>query len=585
MNSRMSNFIVSARKYRPVNFDTVVGQPAVTNTLKSAIKSGQTAHAYLFCGPRGVGKTTCARIFAKTLNCFNLSDTTEACEKCESCKSFNDSRSFNIHELDAASNNSVDDIRSLIDKVRILPQVGKYSIYIIDEVHMLSQAAFNAFLKTLEEPPAHAIFVLATTEKHKIIPTILSRCQIFDFHRIRVEDIVACLAQVARLEEIAFEEEALNVIALKADGAMRDALSIFDQVASFSNRNITYQEVLDNLNVLDYEYYFRITEAFLEGSAPKALIIFNEVLQRGFDGQNFIGGLSSHFRDLLVCHDEATLQLLEVSEALKIRYKQQALVCPNDFLFSSLEICDQCELTFKASRNQRLHIEIALIRLSNLTGEKKKLISNPNLLAIPDLAKPGERKQTVESPVIQEKEIAVTSTLTREPEQSYNATPRISIRDALKAAETNSVTRDNPAPEIPPESQPAPVDHEDLKPVSGEFLLLCWNSFAGQIREDKPRMAVTLKSVNPVITDNDTITIELNNRSQLEDFNNNTKHELEKFLRREMQNSRITVEANLIEITETQQDRLYTNEEKFRYLSQKNPALTTLRQKLNLELE
>jgi DNA polymerase-3 subunit gamma/tau len=581
----MSNFIVSARKYRPVNFDTVVGQPAVTNTLKSAIKSGQTAHAYLFCGPRGVGKTTCARIFAKTLNCFNLSDTTEACEKCESCKSFNDSRSFNIHELDAASNNSVDDIRSLIDKVRILPQVGKYSIYIIDEVHMLSQAAFNAFLKTLEEPPAHAIFVLATTEKHKIIPTILSRCQIFDFHRIRVEDIVACLAQVARLEEIAFEEEALNVIALKADGAMRDALSIFDQVASFSNRNITYQEVLDNLNVLDYEYYFRITEAFLEGSATKALIIFNEVLQRGFDGQNFIGGLSSHFRDLLVCHDEATLQLLEVSEALKIRYKQQALVCPNDFLFSSLEICDQCELTFKASRNQRLHIEIALIRLSNLTGEKKKLISNPNLLAIPDLAKPGERKQTVESPVIQEKEIAVTSTLTREPEQSYNATPRISIRDALKAAETNSVTRDNPAPEIPPESQPAPVDHEDLKPVSGEFLLLCWNSFAGQMREDKPRMAVTLKSVNPVITDNDTITIELNNRSQLEDFNNNTKHELEKFLRREMQNSRITVEANLIEITETQQDRLYTNEEKFRYLSQKNPALTTLRQKLNLELE
>ncbi len=393
------------------------------------------------------------------------------------------------------------------------------------------------------------------------------------------------LPQVARLEEIAFEEEALNVIALKADGAMRDALSIFDQVASFSNRNITYQEVLDNLNVLDYEYYFRITEAFLEGSAPKALMIFNEVLQRGFDGQNFIGGLSSHFRDLLVCHDEATLQLLEVSEALKIRYRQQALVCSNDFLFSSLEICDQCELTFKASRNQRLHIEIALIRLSNMTGEKKKLISNPNLLAIPDLAKPGERKQTVESPVIQEKEIAVTSTLTREPEQSYNATPRISIRDALKAAETNSVTRDNPAPEIPPESQPAPVDHEDLKPVSGEFLLLCWNSFAGQIREDKPRMAVTLKSVNPVITDNDTITIELNNRSQLEDFNNNTKHELEKFLRREMQNSRITVEANLIEITETQQDRLYTNEEKFRYLSQKNPALTTLRQKLNLELE
>ena len=269
----MSNFIVSARKYRPVNFDTVVGQPAVTNTLKSAIKSGQIAHAYLFCGPRGVGKTTCARIFAKTLNCFNLSETTEACDQCESCKSFSESRSFNIHELDAASNNSVDDIRSLIDKVRILPQVGKYSIYIIDEVHMLSQSAFNAFLKTLEEPPAHAIFILATTEKHKIIPTILSRCQIFDFHRIRVEDIVGYLAQVADLENISYEEEALNVIALKADGAMRDALSIFDQVASFSNRNITYQEVLENLNVLDYEYYFRMTEAFLESSAAKGFII------------------------------------------------------------------------------------------------------------------------------------------------------------------------------------------------------------------------------------------------------------------------------------------------------------------------
>ncbi len=327
----MSNFLVSARKYRPDNFDTVVGQPSVTNTLKNAIKTGQVAHAYLFCGPRGVGKTTCARIFAKTLNCFNLSDTIEACDQCESCKSFSESRSFNIHELDAASNNSVDDIRSLIDKVRIIPQVGRYSIYIIDEVHMLSQSAFNAFLKTLEEPPEHAIFILATTEKHKIIPTILSRCQIFDFHRLRIEDIVGHLAKVAGLEHIAYEEEALNVIALKADGAMRDALSIFDQVASFSNRNITYQEVLDNLNVLDYEYYFKITRSFLEGSAKNALLIFNEILQRGFDGQNFLSGLSSHFRDLLVCHDEATLPLLEVSDVLKARYRDQAVQCSNEF--------------------------------------------------------------------------------------------------------------------------------------------------------------------------------------------------------------------------------------------------------------
>ena len=389
----MSNFLVSARKYRPVNFDTVVGQPAISNTLKSAIRSGQVAHAYLFCGPRGVGKTTCARIFAKTLNCFNLSESIEACEQCESCKSFNESRSYNIHELDAASNNSVDDIRSLIDKVRILPQVGKYSIYIIDEVHMLSQSAFNAFLKTLEEPPAHAIFILATTEKHKIIPTILSRCQIFDFNRIRVEDIVGYLSHVAKLEDISYEEEALNVIALKADGAMRDALSIFDQVASFSQKNITYAEVLENLNVLDYEYYFKVTDAFLKQDAAGALVIFDEILQRGFDGQNFIGGLSSHLRDLLVCKDASTVQLLEVSDSLKARYRQQAMVCESDFLFQALVICDQCELTYKSSKNQRLHVEISLIRLCNLQAQKKNLNSEQPALNIPDIVASETRLQ------------------------------------------------------------------------------------------------------------------------------------------------------------------------------------------------
>ncbi len=397
----MSNFLVSARKYRPVNFDTVVGQPAISNTLKSAIRSGQVAHAYLFCGPRGVGKTTCARIFAKTLNCFNLSESIEACEQCESCKSFNESRSYNIHELDAASNNSVDDIRSLIDKVRILPQVGKYSIYIIDEVHMLSQAAFNAFLKTLEEPPSHAIFILATTEKHKIIPTILSRCQIFDFNRIRVEDIVGYLSHVAKLEEIRFEEEALNVIALKADGAMRDALSIFDQVASFSQKNITYAEVLENLNVLDYEYYFKVTDAFLKQDAAGALVIFDEILQRGFDGQNFIGGLSSHLRDLLVCKDASTVQLLEVSDSLKTRYRQQAMVCESDFLFQALVICDQCELTYKASKNQRLHVEISLIRLCNLQAQKKNLNPEQPALNIPDIvaSEPGPAKAPSQTPI------------------------------------------------------------------------------------------------------------------------------------------------------------------------------------------
>jgi DNA polymerase III subunit gamma/tau len=581
----MSDFIVSARKYRPVNFDTVVGQPSVTNTLKSAIKAGQTAHAYLFCGPRGVGKTTCARIFAKTLNCFNLSSATEACNQCESCKSFDESRSFNIHELDAASNNSVDDIRSLIDKVRILPQVGKYSIYIIDEVHMLSLAAFNAFLKTLEEPPAHAIFILATTEKHKIIPTILSRCQIFDFHRIRVEDIVSYLAGVARLEGIAFEEEALNVIALKADGAMRDALSIFDQVASFSNKNITYLEVLDNLNVLDYEYYFNMTGTFLEGSSTNALLLFNEILQRGFDGQNFIGGLSSHLRDLLVCHDEVTLPLLEVSDVLKSRYRQQAVLCSGEFLFAALEICNQCELSFKASRNQRLHVEIALIRLCNMNLEKKKLISENSALEIPEMTPSPEHKKPIEQNPASSSIPVEKPAVLKEAAHSYETTPRISIKNALKTAEkANSAVEQ--LPEInSAESNPLIIVTGELKPLSIDSLNACWNSYAEIIRLLKPRMAVTLKSFQPKILANHIIAVELNNRSQLEDFNNTTKADLEIYLQREMQNSQVMIEASLIDSPDVAHARLYTNEEKFRYLSQKNPVLASLRQKFNLEPE
>jgi DNA polymerase III subunit gamma/tau len=595
----MSNFLVSARKYRPVNFDTVVGQPSISNTLKSAIKSGQVAHAYLFCGPRGVGKTTCARIFAKTLNCFNLSDTIEACEECESCKSFNESRSYNIHELDAASNNSVDDIRSLIDKVRILPQVGKYSIYIIDEVHMLSQAAFNAFLKTLEEPPSHAIFILATTEKHKIIPTILSRCQIFDFHRIRVEDIVGYLSHVAALEEIQFEEEALNVIALKADGAMRDALSIFDQVASFSQKKITYAEVLENLNVLDYEYYFRITEAFLKQDAAAALVIFDEILQRGFDGQNFIGGLSSHLRDLLVCRDAVTLQLLEVSESLKARYRQQAVQCESDFLFQALAICDQCELSYKSSKNQRLHVEISIIRLCNLQAQKKNLIPEQELLSIPDIAKQLETKaaavlsvplaktdpgQSSDAPASAPPAYVERQTGTTEPEPAYHVPPRISIKDALKSVTDEKREGNNKETLIHGTAAEQKTD-KNLKPVTQEILLACWNIFADKIREEKPRMAVTLRNVQPIVNHGEVILIEMNNRDQLEDFNYSIKTELEKFLRQEMQNDLITIEAGLVEPAPQDHARLYTSEEKFKYLSLKNPVLSKLRQNLNLELE
>ena len=367
----MENFIVSARKYRPATFGSVVGQSALTATLKNAIKNNHLAHAYLFCGPRGVGKTTCARIFAKTINCLHLTPDYEACNECESCVAFNEGRSYNIHELDAASNNGVDDIRSLIEQVRIPPQVGRYSVYIIDEVHMLSQGAFNAFLKTLEEPPAHAIFILATTEKHKIIPTILSRTQIYDFNRITIADTVAHLRYVAGQEGVEADENALHVIAQKSDGGMRDALSIFDQIVSFSGNRVTYQDVITNLNVLDYEYYFRLVDAFLAGDVSRSLLIFNEILEKGFEAQHFVGGLAAHLRDVLVCKDPQTLVLLEVGADIRERYKEQAARCPADFLFQALRLANDCDLNYRASRNKRLLVELMLIRLCQLSPEKK----------------------------------------------------------------------------------------------------------------------------------------------------------------------------------------------------------------------
>jgi DNA polymerase-3 subunit gamma/tau len=370
-DARMENYLVSARKYRPDTFVSVVGQSALTTTLKNAIKNKQLAHAYLFCGPRGVGKTTCARIFAKTINCFYPKEDGEACNECESCKSFIDQRSLNIFELDAASNNSVDDIRSLVDQVRIPPQLGQYKVYIIDEVHMLSAAAFNAFLKTLEEPPHHAIFILATTEKHKIIPTILSRCQIHDFNRISVNDIVGYLQHVANSEGVSAEEEALNVIAMKADGGMRDALSIFDQVTSYGNGTVTYSNVIENLNVLDYDYYFKLTDALLQSDVSTALLTFNDILNNGFEGQHFITGLSAHFRDLMVCKDAATLVLLEVGANIRNNYQEQAAHCSNAFLFAAIKLANDCDLAYKESKNKRLLIELALIRIAQLSDQKK----------------------------------------------------------------------------------------------------------------------------------------------------------------------------------------------------------------------
>lgn len=368
----MENFVVSARKYRPATFDTVVGQQSITNTLKNAIKTGHLAQAFLFCGPRGVGKTTCARILAKTINCFDRTASTEACDKCESCKSFNEGQSLNVYELDAASNNSVDDIRNLVDQVRFAPQLGSHRVYIIDEVHMLSTSAFNAFLKTLEEPPKHAIFILATTEKHKIIPTILSRCQIFDFSRIKITDIADHLASIAVKEQITADTEALHLIAQKADGALRDALSIFDQIVTFAGNNLTYQSVLDNLNILDYDYYFRIVDYAQKEDIPNSLLLLNDIIEKGFDAHNFIVGLSNHYRNLLVCKDVRTAKLLEVGETIEQKYIDQAKQVDSNILLRSLAVLSKSDVEYKAAKNQRLLVEMALMQLCSLLNELEK---------------------------------------------------------------------------------------------------------------------------------------------------------------------------------------------------------------------
>lgn len=368
----MENYVVSARKYRPASFKTVVGQSSITTTLRKAIIENKLAHAYLFTGPRGVGKTTCARIFAKTINCSNLSADGEPCNECESCKAFNEGRSMNIHELDAASNNSVDDIRELIDKVRMLPPIGKYSVYIVDEVHMLSTQAFNSFLKTLEEPPEHAIFILATTEKHKIIPTILSRCQIYDFNRITINDIIRYLKAVAKQEKIKTDDRALVVIANKADGAMRDALSIFDQVISSCDGELTYQNVIDNLNILDYEYYFKLTDLFNAAAYKEVLLVLDEIINNGFDSGNLLSGLSKHFRNVLVSKDSQTVRLLETSVEIKERYVKQANKCSVDFLFEALKIVEQCDLQYKQRVEKRLFVEVTFLRLCQINELKKK---------------------------------------------------------------------------------------------------------------------------------------------------------------------------------------------------------------------
>ena len=580
----MENFIVSARKYRPSTFEMVIGQDSITNTLKSAIKNNHLAQAYLFCGPRGVGKTTCARIFAKTINCTNLGENLEACEECESCLSFNSLRSFNIHELDAASNNKVEDIRSLNDQVRIPPQIGKYSIYIIDEVHMLSSSAFNAFLKTLEEPPSHAIFILATTEKHKIIPTILSRCQIFDFNRIRIEDIVRQLMYVAKNEEIIADEEALHIIGQKADGALRDALSIFDQIVSLSGKTITYKDVIENLNVLDYEYYFKSIDAAIIGDVSSVLLTFNEVLENGFDGHNFISGLNSHMRDLLVSKDESTLRLLEATPAIKKRYFQQTANCPVDFLLRALEIGNNCDLTYKSSKNPRLHIELSLIRLCRLmidTGEfsEKKKSDNINFtkpeedLPLPSKSeiirqdiKPSERRSANIEP-----EPGKHDPVIEKPSRSFSI--KEIIAEDIKPVEHNKEESILNDPEVN-------LKHKDeFTPESFE---VAWRDFTEQLKGEGTRIVSMFKSIIPELENDQTIRIHLSNAAQKDTFILNYKPKLVSFLNSRFISSNLEIET-VVDLSETN-EILYSDERKFNYLINKYPILKEMKNTFNLDI-
>jgi DNA polymerase III subunit gamma/tau len=580
----MENFIVSARKYRPATFDMVVGQDSITNTLKAAIKSGHLTQSYLFCGPRGVGKTTCARIFAKTINCSNLKENGEACDKCESCLSFNTLRSFNIHELDAASNNKVDDIRSLTDQVRIPPQVGKYSIYIIDEVHMLSSSAFNAFLKTLEEPPSHAIFILATTEKHKIIPTILSRCQIFDFNRIRIEDIVGRLMYVAKNEGISAEEEALHVISQKADGALRDALSIFDQIVSLSGKTITYKDVIENLNVLDYEYYFKTVDGAMLGDVSSVLMTFNEILEKGFDGHNFVSGLGSHLRDLLVCKDEVTLKLLEATPAIKQRYLQQTENCPEDFIFKALELTSNCDIAYKTSKNQRLHVELFLISLCRLTNvlsekfEKKKsdLSSgekNENGLPLP--SKSEIIREAPEPEIIKARSHNVGEgkhiPTVEKPAKSFSIKEIISEEKKMIREEI----KQNDYYEDKVEEGPA----EEFNPVSFEK---AWNEYIDSNKGEGPRIVSMFKSIRTEVEKDQMIRIHLSNAAQKDLFVQNYRPKLISFLSKRFKLQGIDIET-VVDLTETN-EILYSDEQKYNYLSSKYPGIKDFKKAFNLDI-
>lgn len=605
----MENFIVSARKYRPDTFESVVGQNALTATLKNAITTGRLGHAYLFCGPRGVGKTTCARIFAKSINCFTPMAGGNPCNTCESCSSFNEQRSYNIHELDAASNNSVDDIRAIIDQVRIPPQVGKYKVFIVDEVHMLSTAAFNAFLKTLEEPPEHVVFILATTEKHKLLPTIISRCQIYDFTRIELGDIADHLAYVAREEGIQAEEEALHVIARKADGGMRDALSMFDQMVSFTQGNLTYQQVIDNLNVLDYDYYFRLTTACLQRDINAALLLLNEVLAKGFDGAQFIGGFASHLRDVMVSKDEATLPLLEVSGDVRLRYQEQAKACDIRWIYRALKCCNDCDIHYRTSRNKRLLIELTLIQVvqaldDESSGRSPKQIK-PIFSAVASTAQPTPAAQ----PASTVQSVPTQPAATPTPPPAPTSVPPPPPPPLPEAAAVTTLAAPAPTPrakspltklnmtsirKVPTAQEPAaqqqtsasqsatsaPV-YQRIQLLTQQTLLDAWLRFANALPIEQIAMAQRMRLFEPKLLD-DNVTFEVVVENDLvAEYFGKLKSQIETYVHQQHGSTDARMQIRVAEKEEYV--RAYSPREKFTALRQKYPAVQLLAEKLGLE--
>lgn len=608
ITTRMENYIVSARKYRPSTFNSVVGQKSLTTTLKNAILTQKLAHAYLFCGPRGVGKTTCARIFAKTINCMHLTPEGEACNECESCRAFNEQRSYNIHELDAASNNSVEDIRSLIEQVRIPPQIGNYKVYIIDEVHMLSQAAFNAFLKTLEEPPHHAIFILATTEKHKILPTILSRCQIYDFNRISVHDTVEHLLYVAQQEHIHVEPEALNIIAQKADGGMRDALSIFDQIVSFTQGKVTYQSVIANLNVLDYEYFFQMTDLLLGNKVPDAMLLFNDILNKGFDGSHFITGLGAHFRDLLVSRDSSTLPLLEVGDNIRQRYQEQAMRCEPKFLYRAMKLCNDCDLNYRASKNKRLLVEITLIQLAQLTTDED--VPGCGQGPARTTLKPTFNQKTVAQQ--QQGASAPASSVQSAPQQYQQAAttdtsssaavpasegklkePEIAMPETSSAQKIPTVNKSsmgfsikNPRPTMSETSHAQTTVHQasgtdEDQAFSEQDLRRYWLEFAQRLPKEEAANAGRMKTMSPhLLDDNTTFEIVVDNeivKKYMEDI----MPKVRSYLCAQLHNSKVSMTVRVSNPQEVV--KAYNRVEQYQMMNQKNPQLQHLREEFGLE--